>query len=236
MESSSSHTTISPCHIIRHHPENIFVWHISLKKVELTISKRLFWNVAGKGCGSAFLFLAASRVSFWGCRMPLVSPHFWIYWHCFMAGFHLHFSLKIYYRLFFFIHSLEPIIHSSCVHSDALKIAAIIGDLQNSTLLTAQPEANQKSSFAQHNSHPSRSNCSITCRLLFSPHCFSFWIHLVFLLLLGSFPLSFLAACSPCAWTVLFDLTIHLINYLVSFIKNIKSFVWKTTLNSEQFD
>lgn len=76
-----------------------------------------------------------------------------------------------------FLHSLPQTHHSlimcACVHSDALKIAAIIGDQQNSTLLTAQPEANQKSSFAQHNSHPRRSNCSITRRLLFSLHCFS---------------------------------------------------------------
>lgn len=81
-------------------------------------------------------------------------------------------SLQMYYRLFFFIHLLGPITHSSCVHSNALKIAAIVGSPENSTLLTAQPGANQKSSFAQHNSHPSRSNCSITCLLPFSLHCF----------------------------------------------------------------
>lgn len=111
-----------------------------------------------------------------------------------MAGFHLHFSLQIYYRLSFFIHTLEPIVHLSRVRSNALKIAAITGSRQSSTLLTAQPGANQMSSFAWHNSQPARSNCSITCLLPFSGHCFSFWIHLDFLLLLGSFHLSFPAA------------------------------------------
>lgn len=60
-----------------------------------------------------------------------------------MAGSRLHFSLKIPYKFLSSLHPLDPIIHLSFAHSNALKIAAIPGNPKNSTLLAAQPGANQ---------------------------------------------------------------------------------------------
>jgi hypothetical protein len=65
-----------------------------------------------------------------------------------MTGFYPHFSLKISYKPFFYIHHLEPTIHLSFVCSNALEIAAITGNPKNSILLAVQLGANQKSSFA----------------------------------------------------------------------------------------
>lgn len=55
----------------------------------------------------------------------------------------LHFSLKIPYKFLSSLHPLDPIILLSSAHSNALKIAAIPGNPKNSTLLAAQPGANQ---------------------------------------------------------------------------------------------
>lgn len=139
-----------------------------------------------------------------------------------MAGFHLYFSSQIYYRLFFLIYPLELIIHLSRVHPNALKIAAITGSRQNSTLLTAQPGANQMSSFARHNSQPTRSSCFITCLLPFSGHCFHsefIWIFCCFRIF--SFALS---CCRHTCLKYFVWFAIHLINYLVNSIKSITSF------------
>lgn len=127
-----------------------------------------------------------------------------------MAGFHLHFSLKTHYRIFFFHSPPWTITHLSRARSNASKIAAIIGNPKNSPLLTAQPGANQKSSFARHHSQPVRGDLSVTCHLPFSLRCFSLWIHLFFPPLLGSFPLRL----SCCIYTHVFGLfcvTVHLI-------------------------
>lgn len=112
-----------------------------------------------------------------------------------------------------FLHPLDPIIHLSFVHSNALKIAAITGNPKNSTLLAAQPGANQ-------GLHLSNASYSLEERLpylspaSFCPHCFlslgSFgFVPPLDLLLGGDRRLASTYICSDC---VLSGIAIHLIN------------------------
>lgn len=149
-----------------------------------------------------------------------------------MAGFHLHFSLKTYYRIFFFHSSPWNITHLSRARSNASKIAAIIGNPKNSPLLTAQPGANQKSSFARHHSQPVRGDLSVTCHLPFSLRCFSLWIHLFFSTTFRIFSFeAFLLHLHTCVWTILCNLTVHLIIWSVPSKTLNPFFFFLTTLN-----